>query len=88
VEVQLLVATDPPVLTGLTRLGDGPFQFSFASLTGAGFSVFATTNVALPTTNWTYIGAATEVPPGSGTFQFSDPNATNYTRRFYSVKSP
>jgi len=28
------------------------------------------------------------VPPGSGTFQFTDPDATNYGQRFYSVKSP
>jgi hypothetical protein len=39
-------------------------------------------------TNWTFIGFAGEVPPGSGQFQFTDPDATNYLRRYYGVKSP
>jgi len=75
-------------LVSPTALGDGTFQFSFTNLSGASFTVVATTNVALPTTNWLFIGPATEVPPGSGTFQFIDPEATNYSQRFYSVRLP
>jgi hypothetical protein len=30
---------------------------------------------------------AVESPFGSGQYQFTDPQATNYTKRFYRVKS-
>jgi len=88
VEVQVVVATEPPVLTDLTVLGNGSYQFAFTNLTGASFSVFATTNITLPAANWTFIGSASETPPGSGTFQFTDPGATNFPQRYYRVKSP
>jgi predicted outer membrane repeat protein len=71
-----------------TRLGDGTFQFSFSNLNGAGFMVFATTNVALPAVNWSNLGPAVELPPGSGQFQFNDAQATNYLQRFYQVHLP
>jgi hypothetical protein len=88
VEIQLILGSDPLVLTGSALLGDGRFQFSFTNLTGASFCVLATTNVALPLTNWMAIGTTTENPPGSGQFQFTDPDATNFTERYYRVTSP
>ena len=86
--VTLITATNPPVLRGLVRLANGTFQFSFTNLTGAGFTVFATTNVALPFNQWSTLGPAQESPAGSGQFQFSDPQAANNPRRYYRVKSP
>jgi len=77
------VAT-PPQLTNPTMLGD-TFQFAFTNTPGAPFTVFSTTNVALPLTNWTLRGAATETMPGQ--FQFTDPQATNSPQRFYRVQS-
>jgi hypothetical protein len=40
----------------------------------------------MPLSNWTTLGAATEVSPGQ--FQFTDPQATNTPQRFYRVRSP
>ena len=48
--------------------------------------MLAATNVALPLSNWTVLGAVSESPPGQ--FQFSDSQATNNPHRFYRVRSP
>jgi hypothetical protein len=37
---------------------------------------------------WTEIGFAIETPATSGQFQFTDSQATNYSKGFYRVKSP
>ena len=87
VEVQSASAA-PIQISGAEILGDGSFQLSFSNLTGASFHVLAITNVVLPTSNWPTIGPAVETPPGSGQFQFTDPQATNLPQRFYRVKSP
>ncbi|HEX5217952.1 MAG TPA: choice-of-anchor Q domain-containing protein [Verrucomicrobiae bacterium] len=87
VEVQP-ASVAPIQINGAEMLGNGRFQFSFSNLTGASFQVLATTNVELPTSHWLMIGPAIETPPGSGQFQFTDPQATNSAQRFYRVKSP
>jgi hypothetical protein len=84
VEVQI---GTPPVLNGPIRSG-GAFQFSFTDISYGGFTVFASTNVALPFAQWSNLGAAAENPAGSGQYQFSDPNAANHAQRFYRVTSP
>jgi hypothetical protein len=73
-------------LTGTKRLTNGACQFCFTNSVGALFGVLATTNPALPLSNWTALGGVTEVAPGQ--FQFTDPQATNTPRRFYRVRSP
>ena len=80
------VPVPPIVLTNSTLLPGGAFQFGFTNVPGLSFTAFATTNVSLPLTNWTRLGAATEVAPGQ--FQFTDPQATNDSQRFYRVRSP
>ena len=87
-QVSVIVATNPPVLTGLTVLGNGTFQFGFTNLTGASFTVFASTSVALPFNLWSNLGPAAETPAASGQFQFTNPDATNHTKRYYRVRSP
>jgi hypothetical protein len=82
----VIIATNPPLLTGLTKLGNGSFQFNFTNLEGANFTIFASTNVALPFNQWSNLGAPVESP--AGTFQFTDPQATNKPTRFYRVSSP
>ncbi|MDB6019765.1 MAG: hydrolase [Pedosphaera sp.] len=80
--------TNAPVLTNPMKLGDGSFQFSFTNLSGASFTVFASTNVALPFNQWSNLGAAVETPANSGNFQFTDPQASGNVQRFYRVTSP
>jgi 6,7-dimethyl-8-ribityllumazine synthase len=68
------------------RLPGGAFQFSFTNLSGLSFTVLGTTNLALPASNWTVLGATVEGPAGH--YQFTDPQATNSTTRYYRVRSP
>ncbi len=81
-------AAGPGKLTGMTRLGNGSTKFTFTNYTDTSFTVLASTNVALPAAAWTILGPAVESPAGSGQFQFADPQATNYLKRFYRVQTP
>jgi uncharacterized repeat protein (TIGR03803 family) len=74
------------LLTNLSKLPGGSFQFSFNYISGSTNTVFATTNLSLAFSNWTSLGTATEV--SSGHFQFTDPQAANNSKRFYRVRSP
>jgi hypothetical protein len=76
----------PPYLILPGRLANGSFQFAFTNSSGALFTVVASTNLALPLSNWTTLGGITEIAPGQ--FQFTDPQATNFARRFYRVLVP
>jgi hypothetical protein len=70
------------------KLNDGSIKFSFNNPSGPSYRVLAATNVAAPLNTWSNLGYATEAPPGSGQFQFTDHQATNYPKRFYRVSSP
>ena len=70
----------------LTVLGNGSFQFRFTNVDNTTFSVLATTNVSLPSTNWTVLGTATNV--GGGIYQFTDPATSGLPRRFYQLRGP
>ena len=76
----------PITLAGARTLTDGSFQFAFTNTPGALFGVLSTTNPALPLSNWTVLGGATEVSPGQ--FQFTDPQERNNPHLFYRVRSP
>jgi hypothetical protein len=76
----------PAYLTTAGRLVNGSFQFAFTNSNGALFSVLASTNPALPVSNWAVLSNVTEISPGQ--FQFTDPEATNSRQRFYRVRSP
>ena len=80
------VAIPPSLLRNVTRLGNGSLQFTFTNAPGQSFTVLASTNLSVPTTNWTVLGPAIEGPAGA--FQFNDPQATNNARRFYRVRWP
>jgi hypothetical protein len=73
-------------LVGAKQLTNSAFQFAFTNSVGALFGVLATTNPALPLSNWTVLGGVTEV--ASGQFQFTDPQATSSARGFYRIRSP
>jgi PKD repeat protein len=84
---ELYTTTVPTIrILNPTRLAGGAFQFSFTNTPGAGSTVFSTTNLGLSLGNWTTLGSATEV--SAGQFQFTDPQATNNSKRFYRVRSP
>jgi len=85
--VELQLASQPFPVKSPTWLNSQP-QFKFSNLVGGSFTVYASTNLSVPFTNWVDLGPAIETPPGSGQFQFTDTKATNYTKRFYRVTSP
>jgi len=71
-------------LTGLTQLSAGAFQFAYTNTTGSaqGSSVYASTNLI----DWAPIGSAMLIAPGL--YQFTDTTTTNYSHRFYQLRSP
>jgi len=84
-----VVATPVPFqLVGTSSISGGAFQLSFTNLSGLGFTVLGSTNLALPLSGWTVLGSPVETPPGSGNYQFTDSQATNLVSRFYQVRSP
>ena len=74
-----------PILINSHMLGSGSFQFAFTNVAGGTFTVLSSTNVSLPLSNWTSLGAPVEGPPGQ--YQFTDTAATN-SPRFYILVSP
>ena len=70
------------------RLGDDSFSVGFINASGPSYSVLASTNLSTTVNTWTNLGTATEMPVGSGLFQFTDHQAPNYPQRFYRVSSP
>ena len=83
--IQSAAPVSPPSLTGLTILNNGAVQFVFTNVQGASFTVWTTTNLSWPLTNWTMLGPPDNVGPGQ--YQFTDPAATNDVQRFYRVTS-
>ncbi|MDB6067655.1 MAG: multicopper oxidase type 3 [Pedosphaera sp.] len=84
--VSQAAAVYPPAIINPSMPTNGVFQFGFTNGTrGATYSVLFTTNVTTPLTNWTVIGAASQVGPSL--WQFTDTQASNQTR-FYLIRSP
>jgi len=82
----LNVGSPPIILANATKLAGGAFQFSFTNTPGVSFTALAAANAALPLSNWTVLGAVTEVSPGH--FEFTDAQAAANKQRFYRVRSP
>ena len=79
------ISVGPIHLTGMTHVANGPASFTFTNSPHLSLTALMTTNLALPQSLWSNLGAPVEAPAGSGHYQFSDPQATNSPRRFYSV---
>ena len=65
---------------------NGAFQYTFNAGSNKTLVVFATTNLSLPSSDWTSLG-----PPaylGDGYYQYADLGATNFLQRFYRVVEP
>jgi len=83
-----LATVTPPVLSGVSYAQSGAgagLQFGFANTPGASwqFTVWGTTNLALPFSQWQNLGQPSEV--SAGNYQFTDGQATNKPARFYKV---
>ena len=78
-------ALPAPKITGFSHLADGWFSLTFSGSPGADYSVYATTNLALPISNWMVLttGSFNGAP-----VPFQDTNATKYKARFYEVVLP
>jgi len=75
----------PPAIVRLTefkKLANGAFQLGYSNNGGAAYTLYASTNLI----NWTPLGTPTQALPGF--FQFTDPEATNLSRRFYQLRWP
>ncbi len=80
----------PSAAAGFTIRSDfsdsSGFHMSFTNAPGTHFTLLSTTNVSLAVSNWTVVGAFTEVSPGQ--FQIVDSGGTNHPFNFYRVRSP
>lgn len=70
----------PPKVKG-ARLANGNFELTFTNVSGLGFTVWASTNLLTPATNWANLGMPTETAVGH--YQFIDTTANK--TRFYRV---
>jgi hypothetical protein len=72
----------PTRLSNLVRLSDGRFQFDYTNGSAVAGTIYASTNLS----SWSAIGSATQIAPGQ--YRFTDAAATNFTRRFYQLRTP
>jgi hypothetical protein len=73
-----------PAALAQPTTGNGGFQFAVQAGAVQTTLIQATTNLADPT-SWVTIATN---PPTSSTFNFTDPNASQFPARFYRVVSP
>jgi len=73
-------------LTSLTRLQSGALEFVWHNPGNLPFNIIATTNVSLPSSDWTVLGPP--IPLGDGFYQFTDFGAAILPQRFYLLRSP
>jgi hypothetical protein len=71
-----------PQVLSVSSTGPGNLQFSGTGPTNWTYSILATTNIALPLSDWVEVWSGVFT---GGTFTFSDPNAALYAHRFYRV---
>ena len=72
----------------VAKLGNGSVSFTLTNYSDMSFTVLGSTNLALPFSQWSNLGTVLESPLGSGQYPFTDTQATNFDRRFYTVESP
>jgi hypothetical protein len=80
-------------LDGITFIGGGGggFGFSFTNVPNASssFTVWVSTDLTLPCSDWTPMGHPVETSEDSySLYQFTDPQAMTNAQRFYRVTSP
>ena len=75
----------PPKLEGLV-LGGGGFKLSFTNWPGLSYTVWSTTNVMRPLSQWQNLGHAVE--GSAGQYQFTDSQAVTNSQLYYDVRQP
>ena len=75
----------PPQITAGNVLGNGNFQLSGTGRHGGAFRVLGATNIGTPSGGWPVLGSGTFT---GGVFTFTDPQSTNFEKRFYRTVSP
>lgn len=75
-----------PQLGSVKQLPNGQIEINGTGIPNLLYSVYASTNVAESVTGWLDLGLIQATPGGA--LQFVDPDATNYTRRFYQFALP
>jgi DNA-binding beta-propeller fold protein YncE len=75
----------PPTIANWSFNGSNQFQLQFTGSSNSTYTVFSTTNVALPLSNWVPLNPVIETSPGQ--YQFTDTNAPSDPQRFYAVRS-
>ena len=73
----------PPQLSGAKYVGSS-YTLTFTNTPGTTYTVLATTNLALASTNWITLGTCTDSVPGN--FQFTDTQAGTNKLRFYQLR--
>jgi hypothetical protein len=61
-------------ISGIEALGGGHMRVKFRGIPGYTYRVERTTSLSGASTVWTSLGAATELPASSGSFEFEDTN--------------
>jgi len=74
---------EPTIDSNVTSLSN-QFTLQFAGNPAFTYAVIATTNLALPLSNWTSLGTATITT--NGLFQYIDSHGTNDPQRFYELR--
>jgi autotransporter-associated beta strand protein len=74
-----------PVVSSPAKLTDKNISFTITGGIGQGYTVRATTNVALPLGSWSVLQSGS-LP--SAPYTFTDLTATNYQQRYYRVSTP
>jgi hypothetical protein len=64
----------------------GQFLLQFTGSTNAEYTVLASTNLAVPLSNWVTLGNASVL--SNTLYQFIDTDSTNFLERFYILRSP
>jgi hypothetical protein len=82
------VVIPPPqsVVSNLTFLSNNACRFSFTNQSNTPFTVFCATSLVTPLNLWSNLGQASEIPAGSGHFEFTDSKMTGYPQRYYKVR--
>jgi hypothetical protein len=83
-----LAPVTQPTLGGVSYHAASGLSFSFTNSPGiAGhFTIWGTTNLALPFSKWQNLGHPAEI--STGNYQVTDAHATNHAQEFYQITSP